>query len=259
MIEIRPIVKERYHGLTAEQSIDQPVVIHATVDPVTRRYRIDIPEERLKKLSEITGYDLDTRFKDGVEHQFFDTKLGSVELPNHTILLNPESPFDELKIGIARAHNWVAKSASTADYNCTHYLYDEDKEIIQQATKSQKRMKAAGLAAKMSASTKVAMIRILDGKNFKGRTDDVIDAKLMYITEGNPEQFIAYAEKDVTYLVTLALVEECILQGIIVQNGTRFETDSGEILGFDKEAVINYLLEPANQPLLLNYKNRIGE
>lgn len=259
MIEIRPIPKDRFHGLSAEQSIDQPVVIHATVDPVTRRYRIDIPEERLKQLSEITGYDLDTRFKEGVEHPFFDTKLGSVELPNHTILLNPAIPFDELKIGIARAHNWVAKSASTADFNCTHYLYDEDREIIQQATKSQKRMKAAGLAAKMSTGTKIAMVRILSGQNFKGRNDDVIDAKLMHIIESEAEKFIAYAEKDVTYILTLALVEECILQGIIVQNGTRFETDSGEILGFDKEAVINYLLEPANQPLLLNYKSRLGE
>lgn len=259
MIEIRPIAKERFHGLPPSDSIDQGVVIYATVDPVTRRYKIDIPDERLKKLSEITGYDLDTRFKEGVEHPFFDTKLGSVTLPNHTILLDPANPFDELKIGIAKAHNWVAKSKEAADFDCTHYMYDEDSDIIAQATRSQKRMKAAGLASKMSVATKVAMIRILSGTNFKGRNNDVIDAKLMHIIENDPDGFSAYAAKDVAYLTTLALVEECILQGVIVQNGTRFETESGEVLGFDKESVISYLLDPKNQPLLINYKSKIGE
>ena len=84
LVEVRPIEKERWHGLKGKDAITRPVVIEALLSSTTGKLATGLTPEDRERLEKETGYDLSPDYKAGKPHPFWSSPAAFVKLEHKT-------------------------------------------------------------------------------------------------------------------------------------------------------------------------------
>lgn len=261
--EIRPIEKDRWHGIKGgEQDFSRGISFNAFIDERTGRYAVDIEEDRLQKLQEITGYDLDTRQKpDGGPHPFYDEAVSRIRLPHHSVFYDTVNPKDEILIGIIKGAAKVANSKEEYDSGlwpmASHYIFSQDEATAAQESKIALQDEARSLKMAMDKDQKIAITRIITGRDVTGKTDSFVNVAAEEALTEDTEKFLYYAQMDDELVKTHYLVYRCIDKGILMKDGPAiyYGTDK---LGWNFMESVQYLNDPKNQPLKIRLMEMVN-
>ena len=254
--EIRPIDKDRWHGYSgSENDFGRGVSFNALIDGKTGKYAISIPEDRLQKLQELTGYNLDTRtLPSGQPHPFYDDAISRVKLPNHSVFFNATNPKEEILIGIIKAVPMVANSLREWEEGhfpeATHYIFSEDEETSAKEAKIARLDEARSLKIAMSKEQKVAIVRILSGRDVASKSDNFVNVAVEEALTKDADAFLHYAEMDNEIMSAHYLIHKCLDKGILLKDGPSiiYGTDR---LGYNFQEAVTFLTDPKNQPIRL--------
>lgn len=259
-VEVRPLPRVQWHGKKDKETFAVPKVIEALYDSETGKYATGLTDEEAAKYGKLLGVDLNPNYDYTVPHPFYSSKTAWVTLPNNTQFFDTEKHIEYVKIKLMKAHKWVANSYQEwldgKWPEATHYIFDENEQIDQKATKAQQREKAYGYLGKMSADDKINIIQIITNKSLKGRKNNFIDAEIDDILSNKPEEFIRNVEMGKEEVQTRATVLELIGKGILTKDGNAIYY-MGELLGVDYEEVIKYFKNPNNQRMKVSIMEKL--
>ena len=115
LVEVRPIEKERWHGLKGKDVITRPVVIEALLSSTTGKLATGLTPEDRERLEKETGYDLSPDYKAGKPHPFWSSPAAFVKLEHKTNIFDISNPLDEIRVKIMKASDLVANSQKEYD------------------------------------------------------------------------------------------------------------------------------------------------
>jgi len=218
MIEVRPIKTEgNVWELSDDQNFKRPISILAGVE--NGKYRVDISDDRIKELAELTGLELSTKYNPQQPHPFFDSAQGRIKLENNTMFFDLKDPLNEIKVGILKGHPKVANSQEEYENGewpeAEFVIYDAQVEVAERATKASKRMKAYSIAHKIDVEQKQALISIITGEDVRKQSVAYIDGRLDEIIEKDIETFLRYSEKAKQDVMLLGIIANARALGII--------------------------------------------
>lgn len=252
LVKIKPRDLEKWHGKKGLDSFAQTVSVKALYDTDTGTYATGLSNKEEEELEKVTGLDLSNTFNPLKPHPFWDTKPGTLVLPNHTIILNTDLPFDNIKIHIAKASKFVANSLEDLEKglfpDATHVIFDEEQEVELKARKIELRKSALKKVLKMSKNEKLDLILIISGKLLKKQSDSYIEVEMDKIVQDKPSMLLEYANRDKAYIKNRAFILEAIQSNVLQKrNGSIYYMD--EVIGGSIDDTINYLNDPKNQNL----------
>lgn len=262
LVEIRPIQKTKWHGLTGDKDFTRDKTIEAAVSRKTGEYDIRFASEEEKtSLEKSLGYDLSTRFDPDRPHPTWTSKAFWVTLPSNTFFLDTTNPMDAIKLAIAKGHPYVANSLAEYEQGlwerATHVIYSEQEEYEQKAKVINQQNDAAARAREMSKDKLIKMIRIIDGEDFQGRSDGFVAVKIKEICDERPTEFLKWATADSEDFEVRSLILQALYQNKLRKQGPSIYYGQ-ERLGIDMEDAISFLKNPENQAFRIRIMESIG-
>jgi hypothetical protein len=253
-VQIRPLPHKTWHNKEGKESFRQPVTIEVLYDSNKGGYATGLTDEEAERYGKLLGVDLSANFNPEKPHPYWSTKGASIKLPNNTLILNDEIPRDFVKIKNLKASKFVANTFEAWEAglypNATHYIYDEETEVIEKATKVQARDKAIAIKHKMSNEDKISIIMILSRKMVRGRSSSFLDVEIDELLKDhkNVLEFLRYTSMDREEVYTNSLVLECIHKNILTKEGGSIYY-MGELIAYDIDEAIKWFLDPNNSKL----------
>ena len=259
-VEVRVIEKDSWHGKAKDQSFKRPITIEALYSTETKKYAIDMPEEKLKKYGEILGIDLDPTFKLNVIHPFY-CSMGKVKLENNTMIFDTNNILDDLKVGILKASPFVANSLKEYEDGhypeATHYIFSEEEEVASKARKVELHNSCILAASKLSLEEKINMAIVLGDKPLKGRSQSFVDVAIDEIIKDRPQDFLTYAKVSKAELNMRAQILEAIRLNILTKEGPAI-CYMGETIGYGMDEVVKWFKDPNNQTIKVSILEKIN-
>lgn len=253
IVEVRPIERERWHGLKGKDAITRPVTIEALLSSTTGKLATGLTPKDRERLEKETGYDLSPDYKAGQPHPFWSSPAAFVKLEHKTNIFDIENPLDEIKVKLMKASDLVANSQKEYDEGkfplAQFVIYDEKEEVEVKASKAAIRRKVFIELDSLTASRKAELVQILLGIPSRNQSNNWLDLKLEEATEQKgPEIVLNMIQKDKARVSLHALVLEAIYKNILRKDGTAVYYMDDQ-LGFDVESTIDYLADKKNQAL----------
>lgn len=253
LIEVRPIEKERWHGLKGKDAITRPVVIEALLSATTGKLATGLTQEDRERLEKETGYDLSPDYNVNKPHSFWSSPAAFVKLEHKTNIFDTSNPLDEIKVKILKASDLVANSQKEYDegkYPLAQFvIFDEREEVEMKASKASIKRKVIIEADKLSSTRKAEIIQIILGLTVRNQSNDYIDLKLdEAIEKDGPQRVLDLIKRDKARTALHATVLEAIYKNILRKDGTAVYYMDDQ-LGFDIESTIDYLQDSKNQAL----------
>lgn len=234
------------------------------VNPVTRRYETGLSKEDVAYLKEEGfPYDLSDVYIQGVAHPFWENRLVKVDLKSTPDFLFPgKSLLDFVKYKYLLASNYIYSSEeemkSGSKSLATHYIYNDEEFTDIRATEVEKRNSLILKVSELSLERKRAIVLIILNENTDNKNDSYLTLKLDNIINNKlqaKELSLLLEEKSNSISLQadiISAIQKNVLkrtkQGIFY-----YETN----LGFDEQAVKEFLETPENQEILLNIKSKL--
>ena len=262
LIEVRPIEKEKWHGLGTNNSFTRPKTIEALVSMNTNMYSTGLSDEDRERLENITGLDLSPEYIPGKPHPFYSTKAGKVVLENKTTIFNTKKPLEEIKVKILKASDLVANSQREYDEGLYPYaqfvIYDEKEEEEIKASKIALKNKVVTEILKLSLDRKADIVQVLLNISVKNQSSNFIDIKLEEaINQFGPDKILQLIKRDKTRTSVHSLILEALQKHILRKEGTSIYYMEDQ-LGFDIESTIDYFTNNKNQALKAQILEKIN-
>lgn len=265
LVTIKPIKKEKWHGLSGDKSIARDDTFTALVDSNTMQYAVDMSEEEIKEYSKKLNTDLSLHFTLGKPHPFWDSKTATVTLKDIPVVFDTKNPLEYVKYKICKGSSIVANSLD--DYNnglfprATHYIYTEEEETEIKTSKI--KMKRAATKAVMSASRilKDSLCLLVGGRITKDLSGDAIEIVTDELIEAKAKEVVDFfkeAKDDKNKVLTKSLVEEALYYNVLKRKKGGiyyFETS----LGFDLDETTEFLMKDINQTLKLQIMKSLNK
>lgn len=253
LIEVRPIEKERWHGLKGKDAITRPVTIEALLSGTTGKLATGLSEEDRERLEKATGHDLSSDYNANKPHPFWSSPSAFVKLEHKTNIFDTSNPLNEIKVKILKASDLVANSQKEYDEGkfplAQFVIFDEREEVEMKASKASIRRKVIIEADKLPATRKAELIQILLGVTVRNQSNDFIDLKLdEAIDKEGPQRVLDFIKRDKARTSLHATVLEAIHKNVLRKDGTAVYYMDDQ-LGFDVESSIDYLQDSKNQAL----------
>lgn len=253
LIEVRPIEKERWHGLKGRDAITRPVTIEALVNGTTGKLATGLTEEDRIRLEKETGYDLSPDYNALKPHPFWSSPAAFVKLEHKTNIIDTSSPLGEIRAKILKASDLVANSQKEYDEGkfplAQFVIFDEREEVELKASKAAVKRKVIIEADKLSTTRKAELIQVLLGISVRNQSNDFIDLKLdEAIDKEGPQKVLDFIKRDKARTSLHATVLEAIHKNVLRKDGTAVYYMDDQ-LGFDIESAIDYLQDTKNQAL----------
>lgn len=251
-VEVRPIVKKKWHGKSGKESYTRTRKIQALVGD-DYKYRTGLNEKDIEWLKE-RGFDADLsdNFNPNEPHPFWDSRAAVVELKNSTQIYDTENPLDRVKICIMRASERVANSMKEYEdgifEEATHVIYDESEEIEVVATKIQKKNKAIIKANELSLTKKQNIVQILSGKNIKNKSASAVEVEISRLIDKDVNAVLRQMDRDNDSVVVEALILDAMSANILKKKGHKYYYFENYI-GGSIEDLVDYFKEEENQEL----------
>ena len=265
-IEIRPIpgrngIKSFSENL---EYFSQAHILAPFVNPVTLKYCTGLTEEEVKQLKDKGfPYDLDSTYRKGVAHEFWESQIVKVELSNSPIFLYPgKNQIDYVKYKYLLVNNYIYKSEDEmrtgSKPEATHYIYDEGAANKIKATKLESRNSLINQVSKLSLARKRQIVLIILNENTDNKDEDYLTVRFEDII--NKKELSLELEAillmDSEAISLTADVKSAIQKNVLKRTKKGifyFETN----LGFSEEDVVKTLQSSDNQEVLLNIKSKI--
>lgn len=253
LVEVRPIERERWHGLKGKDAITRPVVIEALLSNTTGKLATGLTPEDRERLEKETGHDLSPEYNPNKPHPFWSSPAAFVKLEHKTNIFDLSNPLDEIRVKILKASDLVANSQKEYDEGkfplAQFVIYDEREEVEMKASKAAIRRKVVIEADKLSATRKAEIIQIILGLTVRNQSNDYIDLKLdEAIDKDGPQRVLDLIKRDKARTSLHATVLEAIHKNVLRKDGTAVYYMDDQI-GFDIESAIDYLQDSKNQAL----------
>ena len=253
LVEVRPIEKERWHGLKGKDAITRPVTIEALLSSTTGKLATGLTPEDQERLEKLTGYDLSSDYNPNKPHPFWSSPAGFVKLEHKTNIFDTSNPLDEIKVKLMKASDLVANSQKEYDegkYPLAQFvIYDEREEVEMKASRAAIKRKVVIEANSLSLERKADIVQILLGVNVRKQSADYIELKLdEAIEKEGPQRVLDLIQRDKARTSLHATVLEAIHKNVLRKEGTAVHYMEDQ-LGFDIEAAIDYLADKKNQAL----------
>lgn len=262
LVQVKPIEKPTWHGLSGIKRFTAPKVIEALVSINTGKYATGLTEEDRERLEKATGFDLSPVYIPGKIHPFWGDKISRVTLEHRTNLFDTSNPLDEIKVKILKASDLVANSQKEYEEGLFPYaqfvIFDEAEEVERKASKLALRNQAIVELNKLTQDKKAELVQILLGLPVRKQSLEYIDLKLNEALESEGAEkvlFLIKRNKKETFLH--ALILEAIHKNILKReaSGIYYMEES---LGFDENDAIAYLLDSKNQALQAQLLDKIN-
>ena len=261
IVEVKPLPLKKWHGKKGKEAFGQPKVIEALYSNSIGGYQTGLTTEEAEVYGKKLGFNLDNLFNPDKEHTFWSQKIAQVKLENATIFFDTKKPLDFVKVKLIKASKFVANSMKEWEEgnwpDATHVIYDENEEADVRASSIQKRNRAIQLAGKMSAAEKATMVLIINKKYVKNKSTNFIDVEIDDAIENHVEDFIRYAEMDLTDIQVRGSILEGLHRQILTKEGESVYY-MGERIGFDIEDAMAWFQNPDNQKLKVAILERLN-
>lgn len=263
LVYIKPIDKEPWHGHKGKNDFSRDTVFTALVDSTSMRYAVEMNEQELEEYGKIMGRDLSLNFIPGKSHTFWDSKTAQVVLQNIPVVYDTSKPLDFIKYRICKASSVVANSEQEYRMGlypkATHYIYSEEEEMAEKASKVSVKNNAIKLALKSTRIIKDAVCLIIGGRYTKELSSDAVDVIIDDLITENAlkvKEAFEEANKDKTTLLVKNLVEEALYFNVLSKkpSGIYYFENS---LGITKNDVVDFLLKDENQGLKIQIMKAI--
>lgn len=265
-IEIRPIPDRNGIKSFSEnlEYFSQAHILAPFVNPVTRKYVTGLSKEDEEYLAnEGFPYELESTYKQGVPHEFWESQIVKVELSNSPIFLYPgKNHIDFVKYKYLLVNNYIYNSEdelrSGSKPEATHYIYNEGAANKIKATVLEKRNSIINKVSELSLTRKRQIVLILLNENTDNKDEDYLTVRFEDII-GNKElslELEALLKGDAKDIALSADIKSAIQKNVLKrtrQGIFYFETN----LGFTEDDVRNTLASSDNQEILLNIKSKI--
>lgn len=259
VIEIKPLDKNKWHGKKGSEAFFRPHSLEALVDASTMQYATGLTKEDIESLSKYVSYDLSSFYNPEKEHPFWSTKIATLKMPNHTLLLHLNQPLHFIYWKMATASRFVANSLPEADSwpDATHYIADEKEVIEIEAKKAELETTAIIKASKINIDKKVQLVLVLGGKNVKGQSDQFINLEINKIIKHDPQAFLDLLQVDPVDVASRAIVKEALDKGVLTKSGGHI-TWFNEPLGMTEEDAAKFLSQDKNQDLKMAIQAKLA-
>jgi len=207
--------------------------------------------------SMLTGMNLDSLFKPGKAHKYWDTSLGKVDLPNFTLMMDISDPHQYIKYKILYDCNTVANSEAEIQNEHTHYIYSETEGIEKRAKHADLVGQATIKCFDLTVQKKKQILVVINKSNLRNKEDSYITAELHDLINKDPKLVLEYLQKDATQLAVSALVETAIMESVLDDRGIEGIFYGGDKLGESKDTVILKLSSPENQNMRIIIKQAL--
>ena len=252
-VEVRPLERERWHGLKGKDVITRPVVIEALLSGTTGKLATGLTPEDRERLEKETGYNLSDDYNPNKPHEFWSSPAAFVKLAHSTNIFDMNNPLNEIKVKMMKASDLVANSQKEYDEGkfplAQFVIYDEREEVEVKASKAAIKRKVVIEADKLTQTRKADIIQILLGLNVRNQSEDYVNLKLdEAIDKEGPERVLTLIQRDKTRMSLHATVLEAIHKNVLRKEGAAVYYMDDQ-LGFDLESAIDNLEDKKNQAL----------
>lgn len=255
LVEVRPIERERWHGLKGKDAIAGPVVIEALLSSTTGKLATGLTPEDRERLEKETGQDLSNDYNPNKIHPFWSTPAGFVKLNHGTNIFDTSKPIDEIRVKILKASDLVANSMKEFEDGAfplaQFVIYDEREEVEVKAARIAIKRKVVIESDKLTPDRKAEIVQVLLGIPARNQSSNWLDLKLEEAIEHKdigPQRVLDIIQRDKKRVSVHALVLEAIHKNVLRRDGTSVYYMDDQI-GYDVEAAIDYLSETRNQAL----------
>jgi len=262
LVEVKPIEKERWHGVKGKDIFTRPTTIEALVSIQTGQFATGLTEEDRNRLESKTGYNLSPDYIIGKPHEFWNSPAAQVKLEFKTNIFDTSKSLDEIKVKILKASDLVANSQREYEEgkfpSAIYVIFDETEEVELKATKAAIKRKVIIESAKLTKTRKADIIQILLGISVKNQSDDYVDLKLdEAIDKEGADKVLQIIQRDKGRTSLHSLVLEAIHKNVLRKDGVSVYYMDDQI-GFDVESAVDYFSDPKNQTLKAQILEKIN-
>lgn len=258
-VEIRPRTDDLqpWQG-TPDRNVLQPLRIRAKLGR-DLKYKVAIDSKRLQELEKELGQDLSLQGSSTKPHPFWDEDPSTkVILEHKTNIFDLTNPIDEIRFGIAKAHDYVAKDLEDAqDRPETKFvIYNGDADAERKADTVRKINEATIKSSKMTKEAKLWVINILQGRYLGSSSDDSIDVAIHDLVQNSPIEFLRWANEDKELVALRSLILRAKDAGYIRSlNGSLMYGDIQ--LGIDIDEAVTTLKHPNGVELQTRLREKV--
>lgn len=265
-IEIRPIpgrngIKEFSENL---EYFSQAHILCPFVDPATLKYVTGLSKEDVEALQEDGfPYNLDSTYRRGVAHEFWESQTVKVELVNSPIFLYPgRSPIDFVKYKYLLKSNYIYASeeemVSGGKTEATHYIFNEGLANEIKAGKLDKRNALLKKVSDLNLTRKRQILLVLLDENMDNKDENYLTVKFEDVINDSKMrvELNLLLEENKENISIRADIKSALQKNVLKrtkQGIFYFETN----LGYSEEDVKTFLADPGNQEILLTIKTKI--
>lgn len=229
----------------------RPKLIRALVDVSKHEYATGLTPKDIEMLkAKGVQYDLSPSFSDSHPHEFWDSSTATIKLGIKPFFLDTENPLDYIKYHILLASKYVANSMREYEEGlypyATHVIYNEFEEVEEKASRLALRNQAIVKCYKLSLERKKALLMILTGTNYDGKSQNTVDVALEAYIEKDAQKVLDQLSRTDDEIVLHALILQAVMKDIIrhIDGVYKF----GEVLlGDSLEKSILFLKDVKNQ------------
>ena len=232
---LRPIGWNKWSGIIKYKNCYEDIGSYYTRSGMLYTGLEDADAERLGK---ILGLDL------GRSSEYWNTffiRTGATD-----IILDTDSPMDELKYLFLKSHKRVKNSLMENKAGANFVLINRDEEAKRDNLYAKVEREAITAFGKLTPTEMRKCLRIF-GHNADTMSNEVTEAKLYQIIKANPESFLQRwvnnADKE-----EQVLIENAIAKNIIRKDQHIYKYGS-DIIGRSLEETIGFLKDPKNQDI----------
>jgi len=181
-----------------------------------------------------------------------------IDVPSEGISLDTNSPEDEVKYLVLKAHQRVANSEMERfDTPFAEYVMTSvEQEAKMENKKSKLKRRAYKVFSNMSTTEMADVLKVMGKRAGDTASVDFIESQLDKIVTEDPQTFINTVE-DPTFKMR-AFIDDCISSRVLVKNGTKYQLPGGDVVGYTLEQAIEYLQNPDNQEVYLDLKGKMS-
>lgn len=262
IVEVKPIERERWHGVKGKDVFTRPTTIEALISLRTGQFATGLSEEDRTRLEKGTGYNLSPDYMVGKPHEFWNSPAAQVKLEYKTNIFNTSIAQDEIKVKLMKASDLVANSMKEYEEgkfpNALYVIYDEQEEIELKASKASVKRKVILESSKLTKTRKAEIVQIILGISVRNQSDDYVDLKLDdAVEQAGAEKVLNLIQRDKTRTSIHALVLEGIYKNVLRKEGTAVYYMDDQI-GFDVESAVDYFIDPKNQAMKAQILEKIN-
>jgi hypothetical protein len=250
LVEIRPLLKEKWHGKEGKEDFGQDQSTQVLVDPNTMKYATGLSKEEKEAYEKELGVDLSDSFDPANPHPYWSTRGARLVFPNKTLILDTRKTIDKVKAANYKASPFCANSQKEYNDgvwpNATHVMYDEGEHAELEAKKITKKREAYKLADKLTKNQKVSIVQIMLDISVRKQSNDFVEIKLEEAIEKDLSSFVKLAKADKDSLYLRGLVLEALYKNILTKEGAGIYY-MGDLIAHGVDDAVEYFGDPNNQ------------